>query len=137
MTQDPLRWLVEQKQAMVNATRDLSAINSHTANPDGVSLVQDAYAHMFDGLELSRERVAGSGQYGAHQVLRSTGAGAPVMLVGHADTVFPKGTFESVQLAGDRLEGPGVLDMKGGLVVVAYAVRALAQTVGLDRKSVV
>ncbi len=131
MNHDALRWLAEQQQAMVTATRSLSAINSHTANPEGVSLVQDDYARMFDGLDLARERVTGSENFGAHQVLRSHGVGAPVLLVGHADTVFPKGTFESVQLAGDRLEGPGVLDMKGGLVVVAYAVRALAQTVGL------
>ena len=131
MNQDALRWLQEQQLAMVEATRALSAINSHTANPEGVSLVQDDYARMFEGLGLTRERVTGSEHYGAHQVLRSSGVGAPVLLVGHADTVFPKGTFESVQLAGDRLEGPGVLDMKGGLVVVAYAVRALAQSVGL------
>jgi glutamate carboxypeptidase len=56
-----------------------------------------------------------------------------VLLVGHFDTVFPPGTFEGMRYDGDLLRGPGVLDMKGGLVVVAFALRALAEVVGLDR----
>ena len=43
----------------------------------------------------------------------------PIALVGHLDTVFPPGTFEGFKRDGDLARGPGVLDMKGGLVVVA------------------
>lgn len=131
MSQDALQWLREQKTPMVEATQALSAINSHTANPEGVSLVQAQYAALYQGLGVQSELVGGTGEYGAHQVIRTTGVGAPVLLVGHADTVFPRGSFDTLRLSGERLEGPGVLDMKGGLVVVAWAVRALAQTVGL------
>ena len=55
-----------------------------------------------------------------------------VALVGHLDTVFPPGTFEGFRRDGDLARGPGVLDMKGGLVVVAFALQALAETVGLE-----
>src|ERR1043165_8727042 len=51
---------------------------------------------------------------------------APIALVGHLDTVFPPGTFEGFRRDGELARGPGVLDMKGGLVVVAGALKALA-----------
>jgi glutamate carboxypeptidase len=49
-----------------------------------------------------------------------------VVLVGHHDTVFPPGTFEVWERQGDRLRGPGVLDMKGGLATIRTALAALA-----------
>ncbi len=49
------------------------------------------------------------------------------LLVGHCDTVWPVGTVEKmpVRVEGDTLRGPGVFDMKGGLVQMLYALRAL------------
>jgi glutamate carboxypeptidase len=41
--------------------------------------------------------------------------------------VFPPGLFEGYRRDGDLARGPGVLDMKGGLVVVAWALKALEQ----------
>lgn len=51
------------------------------------------------------------------------------LLVGHMDTVWPLGTLASmpVREEGGLLYGPGVADMKGGLVAIAYALRALRQ----------
>src|SRR6185295_17165969 len=53
--------------------------------------------------------------------------------VGHMDTVFRTGTFEGYRSDGTYAHGPGVLDMKGGLVVAAYALRALGAADALDR----
>jgi glutamate carboxypeptidase len=51
------------------------------------------------------------------------------LLVGHCDTVWPIGTIQRmpVQVEGDVLRGPGVLDMKGGLVLMIHALRALKE----------
>ncbi len=52
---------------------------------------------------------------------------APVQVVmsGHYDTVFPPGTFEDITDLGDgRMNGPGLADMKGGLVVMLEALKA-------------
>lgn len=53
-----------------------------------------------------------------------------VLLCGHMDTVFPKDSdFQTVQaLADGRLNGPGVADMKGGLLVIFYALQALERS---------
>jgi len=76
-----------------------------------------------------------SDRFADHWVFRSR-ADLPnktaVALVGHLDTVFPPGAFEGYRQDGTHAFGPGVLDMKGGLVVIAFAMRALAETGGLD-----
>lgn len=54
--------------------------------------------------------------------------GAPRQLVlGHVDTVWPLGSVEEMRprVENGRLYGPGAYDMKGGLVQLVYAVRAL------------
>ena len=54
---------------------------------------------------------------------------APVqLLLGHCDTVWPVGTLEAmpVHVHDGRLSGPGVFDMKAGLVQTLFALRALA-----------
>jgi len=53
-----------------------------------------------------------------------------VLLCGHMDTVFSENSpFQSViELSNNRLNGPGVADMKGGLLVMLYALQALEQS---------
>jgi glutamate carboxypeptidase len=55
--------------------------------------------------------------------------GAPVMLLGHLDTVWPLGTLKKMpfRLSGGRAWGPGVLDMKAGVVMALTALRLLAE----------
>jgi glutamate carboxypeptidase len=64
--------------------------------------------------------------------LRGRGAGR-IMLIGHLDTVYPNGTAASrpMRFEGSKIMGPGVCDMKGGLLVGMYAMRAL-QVTGFD-----
>jgi glutamate carboxypeptidase len=52
----------------------------------------------------------------------------PVLLIGHMDTVFAKGTLEKNPFRIDaegKAHGPGILDMKAGLVIAVYILRAL------------
>jgi glutamate carboxypeptidase len=61
--------------------------------------------------------------------LRGSGAGR-VMLLGHLDTVYPDGTAAArpMRYDGNKILGPGVCDMKGGLLAGLYALRALQMT---------
>jgi glutamate carboxypeptidase len=53
---------------------------------------------------------------------------ARVALIGHHDTVYPRGTAAArpFRIEGGRAYGPGVADMKGGLAVALHAMRLLA-----------
>lgn len=68
---------------------------------------------------------------GDHLVAHKPGtSGKDLLLVGHMDTVFPQGTPQErpFRVEGNRAYGPGVYDMKGGLTVIIYALKALRAT---------
>ena len=73
----------------------------------------------------------GTGRYADHRVYATpaTGPDDPaVALVGHIDTVFPRSLgFLTFERDGDTIRGPGVLDMKSGLTVILFALRAVRQ----------
>ena len=128
-------WLEGTTAAMEEAIATLVEVNSFTENVEGGRKVGALLRELFSLPGLACEAQA-SARYADHLVLRSTESlpgRAPVALVGHLDTVFPPGTFEGYRRDGDLARGPGVLDMKGGLVLAAFALRALAENGGLAR----
>ncbi len=124
-------------------------ISSHTPNLDGCDQVATLLYEEL--LTLGKGALTGglgrgpTGRYGAHlsmstarsamSTARSDGA---TLLIGHHDTVFPAATFFGFRRDSDgvTLRGPGVLDMKGGLVVMAYAVGALAEAEALAERAI-
>jgi glutamate carboxypeptidase len=66
---------------------------------------------------------------------RGTGGEGAILLMHHMDTVFPLGTLERMPFysKGEKTFGPGVLDMKGGLVVSLTALAALQEAGELTR----
>ena len=59
----------------------------------------------------------------------------PILLIGHMDTVFARGTLEKNPFRIDaegKAHGPGVLDMKAGVTIAVYVLRAL-EACGYDR----
>ena len=117
--------LAGELSSMEALLRRLVEQNSFTGNREGANAVVAAIAAELSGLDLALERVA-SERFGDHLFFATRAAGAPTFLLGHSDTVFPPGTFEGYASDGVRARGPGVLDMKGGLVVLVFALRALA-----------
>ena len=134
MQADAVRWLEERAKDMERELAELVAQNSFTDNTDGGRKVGAMLRERTFAIAGLDPRVVASARYADHLVFSSRGAASrnPIALVGHLDTVFPPGTFEGFRRDGDLARGPGVLDMKGGLVVVAWALRAIAETVGLD-----
>jgi glutamate carboxypeptidase len=65
---------------------------------------------------------------GNHVVLRKRASGGKqILILGHFDTVWPRGTIDKMPYAvrGDTAHGPGVFDMKSGLVIGLWALKAL------------
>ncbi|PKU25694.1 peptidase M20 [Telmatospirillum siberiense] len=119
-------WLSARAGEMEDFLRRLVEIDSNSHDKVGVDAVGAALAAMLEADGITVQRI-GNDTYG--DVLRAEipGQGAPVLLLGHRDTVFPKGTVSGRGYSrdGDIAYGPGVADMKGGLVVSAFVMRAL------------
>ena len=122
-------WWRGRQDAFEVALRGLVEVNSFTDNREGGLEVGRRLRDLLalPGVEASS---VPSTRYADHWVFRTAGNPRvpPVALLGHLDTVFPPGTFEGYRVEGALRRGPGVLDMKGGLVVVAFALRGLAES---------
>ncbi len=123
---------VQTLAAMVN-------VDCGSFTPDGVNEIADACEARFDAMGWKVERVAhapaeGEAQLGDLVIGRlDGGAGPRVLMIGHTDTVFEAGTAAErpFHIDGDRALGPGVSDMKGGLLIGFFALEALREA-GFD-----
>jgi glutamate carboxypeptidase len=110
-------------------------INSGTMNFAGVREVGRVFAGELGALGFSTRWIDGApfGRAG-HLVAEHPGSGPKVLLIGHLDTVFePDSPFQKFERVGpDSARGPGVLDMKGGDVIMIEALRALHAAGALD-----
>jgi len=96
------------------------------AQQEAFELLGEAFAAL--GFTVRRVRGRGGGDHLLACPRRRLRGGPFQLLVGHLDTVWPLGTLERmpVRAVDGRLYGPGVFDMKGGLVQMVFALRALA-----------
>ena len=133
-TDDAAKIIAERAKEIEEELAELVEINSFTDNTEGGHKVGELLVERTFLVPQLNYRIVESKRYASHRVFSSRGDASrrPIALIGHLDTVFPPGTFEGFKRDGDLARGPGVLDMKGGLVVVAHALKAIAETVGLD-----
>ena len=104
-------------------------IDSQSRDTEGVAAVAAYFEKAFAGIGWKVEKKDFGPAVGPS--LKITNGEAPYdsLLLGHLDTVFPKGTVAERPFARDekRAYGPGVNDMKGGLLFGLYAARALTE----------
>lgn len=106
-------------------------INSGTMNLAGVRAVGDVLRKEFDALGFTTRWVDGAGfQRAGHLIAEHAGGGTHVLLIGHLDTVFePSHPFQKFErLSDSTARGPGIIDMKGGDVIIVQALKALKAT---------
>ncbi len=116
-------------------------INSGTMNFEGVRAVARLFEPEFADLGFTTRWVAGAGWGRAgHLIATRPGraGGLRVLLVGHLDTVFERDSpFQRFErLTDSTARGPGVIDMKGGDVIMLLALSSLEAAGLLDRFSV-
>ena len=103
-------------------------INSGTHNFAGVSAVGDLFRKEFDALGFRTTWVDGSGfKRAGHLIADHPGTGPRTILIGHLDTVFEADSpFQKFRRIDDKTAtGPGIIDMKGGDVIIIGALKAL------------
>src|SRR3954463_6075254 len=110
-------------------------INSGTHNFAGVRAVGDLFRKEFDALGFKTKWVDGAAfKRAGHLIADHPGTGPRIILIGHLDTVFePESPFQKFQRIDDKTaKGPGIIDMKGGDVIIIAALKALKRAGVLD-----
>lgn len=121
-------YLQNQFTEMIELTKDIINVDSQSDDIAGVQNVADILSQKMTELGMTPHQID-RGKPGT--VLIGELAGdpglAPVILLGHMDTVFPRGTVAQrpFEINGDKMTGPGIFDMKPGLVIGLFAIQAL------------
>ena len=126
MTPDFLtQQLTEWQPEMLALLERLVNIDSGTGQTEGIEKILDIVEPLLRDIGLECQRHPSP--IGPH--LTAWGPNEPhFMLMGHVDTVFPVGTAAQrpFRIDGGRAYGPGVVDMKAGIVSMIYLLKALS-----------
>jgi glutamate carboxypeptidase len=130
-------WLASQQQSMIDLLRETVDIDSGSYNKAGIDAVGAAIERWLAGQGIATERLAQAkhgdcirAMVGAAPAAASpTNAPTNIVLMGHRDTVFPDGevTQRPFTIRDGIAYGPGVADMKAGLVMNAFVLAAFAK----------
>ena len=124
-----LGWMSEHDRELVELLERLAGAESPSLDPESQRGPFDILAAELDRIDYLVRPVRGV-RVGDHLYARPRQrlrGGPRQLLIGHMDTVWPVGTIAEMPLheEGGLLFGPGVADMKGGLVEIVFALRAL------------
>jgi glutamate carboxypeptidase len=139
-------WVEGRREQILAELTSHVGMNTGTANIKGIDSYRAILAGQLQSMGFTTQEVASAPQpvltceggvveFADHLVATRTGSKPNrILLNGHMDTVFPAGDeFQSLSVDPDgTLRGPGVLDMKGGIVVMLNALRALDEAGYLD-----
>ena len=126
-----LKTIEANNNEAIEFLKDVVNINSGTMNHDGVKEVGDVFGKAFEDIGFK------SSWYDMSQVNRSGhlfaetsgNKGKKLLLIGHLDTVFEENSpFQEFKMVNDSIaHAPGGNDMKGGNVIILYALKALKE----------
>ena len=126
---DILQYLRGQREEMIRLLESMVRVESPSDEPGTQHEIREIIATELEQLGFRVHRIPGrdsGGMLYASNPGRTRGAKTQLML-GHYDTVWPLGTLENMpfEVDGDLIRGPGVYDMKGGIVQVLLALKTL------------
>jgi len=119
-------------EAILDGIVQWAGIESPSYHAEGVNAVMTSAVDELAALGAHVERYSGRDGYGDIAIARFSHGAAPdvpgILVLSHLDTVHALGTLDGplpVRREGDKLYGPGVLDMKGGARLTIEAYKAL------------
>jgi glutamate carboxypeptidase len=134
-------YINDHKAQMFGLLEELVCIQSGSFNKEGIDRVGKRIALEMETMGFSCE-FQEEEKYGNHLIVRSPGNSPDndqkqILITGHMDTVFPADTaFNYYKEQKDLCFGPGVADMKGGLVVGIFALKALCHANLIDKNPI-
>lgn len=121
-----------QLEHYLDELRSIVNVDSGTQNIAGVTQVASTFIRLYrqDGWHAEQVDLGDKVGPGVFVTNHPNAERYDVLLVGHLDTVFPPGTVAErpMRLVDDRVLGPGVSDMKSGLLNILWALRGLSET---------
>lgn len=127
MDEQILEWLQEQQKNMLALLEDIVNIDSNSYDKAGVDRVGARLISFFDDHGIVHQTIPLDTHGDAIRAVVSGGeSNQPILLCGHRDTVFPKDEVQRrpFSIADGKAFGPGVADMKPGLVINAFILAA-------------
>ncbi|MGI9834038.1 M20 family metallopeptidase [Vibrio vulnificus] len=119
--------------------KPLINVDCGTYTLEGIEYIASQFEQKFQAMNGWQIKRVDCGKAGVGLEIRNQpdAAHIDVMMIGHMDTVFPVGTAAArpMSLDAEKAYGPGVSDMKSGLLNIVYAMRNLDQAV-LDKLSI-
>ena len=123
-----LRYFESRLDALLQTIREFVEIESPSDDKPALDRISAFLAEKF-ALIGGRPQLHRAEQFGDNLQIDFPGTAntKPVLLLGHFDTVYPLGTLPAMpcRIENGRLHGPGVLDMKGGIALMLFAIEAL------------
>src|SRR5437764_8965588 len=124
-----LDWLAAQRPAMVALLEELVNIDSGSYHKPGVDAVGARLRAFLERASIEHDVLPNERFGDAVRARIGSGPNTTILLMGHRDTVFPQGeaSRRPFRVEGGRAHGPGVADMKAGLVMNAFVLAAFAK----------
>lgn len=122
-----LQAIAQKQDTMIEFLGRLVNIDSGIDNPEGIDQVARIVGSKLNDLGFEVQYLEYPGAC-THVLAHKKGKGPKnIMIMGHMDTVFPKGTAAKrpFTIRDGQLFGPGVLDMKGGITAALFALEAM------------
>lgn len=128
-------FIENHKEDMLTDLETLVNLEGHFNEKEKVEQARDWYKRQleFEGFECHVREVSENKAGMLIGILGKEREGAPIILSGHLDTVHYSGSFDKPFYVKEGIAyGPGVLDMKGGMIIALYIVKAL-NFIGYDK----
>lgn len=121
-------YILAKKAEQISLLEKMVNINSGTTNLSGVHEMGEMLRPEFEKLGFKTQwfEEPADMQRAGTLIAERHGKGKKIILIGHLDTVFPKDSpFQKFELRNKIASGPGVIDDKGGVIVILSALQAL------------
>lgn len=130
-------YVTEHREDIIRDWQELVNLEGSLREPEYLDIEAEWLKQKFTDAGVSCEIVHTKEHYPPliRGVLGEDRPGKPVIFAGHFDTVFDRGTFgdHPFRIEGDHAYGPGVLDMKGGIIITLWTIKALEYIGFTDR----
>ncbi|MGB4704411.1 MAG: M20/M25/M40 family metallo-hydrolase [Candidatus Saccharicenans sp.] len=139
---DFLRYFRSRQGEMVRFLKTLVQLESPTSEKEAVDRCSAEVLRRLAGLGLKTRKFPQKEIGDLHLIELENGRSGksedPVLVLTHIDTVWPLGTIEKMPfyVAGEKIYGPGALDMKAGIVMAVFALEALKKLGAMPKRKI-